>query len=711
MQITAYLLLTAAFLFALCFAGVATWQAAYGSRSAKGTGGTVGTGGASSGLPPSLPWAERGLLMLTAFLTLASLILLQALASGDFSFQYVASYTDLTLPKFYKLTAFWAGQAGSMLFWAWSVAIFGVFFYFSESYKKLTPDTKLIFWALFLSIMAFFLLILTSWSNPFITLSPAPPDGRGLNPLLQNPGMIFHPPLLFLGYGGFVIPGCLALAQSLSGKRAEEGSWVEISRPFILLAWLLLTSGIVLGAWWAYMELGWGGYWAWDPVENASLIPWLIASAFLHTSIIESRRNKLHRTNVLLIGLTTISAFFATYLVRSGIVESVHAFGDGGVGTPLLIFIIFSTIYSICIASIPVVPREADKSLSQPFSREGMLVLVTAILLLLGFVVGMATMWPVFSKFFLGRSIGLEAPFYNRVCLPLFALLAVMLPFCPWMSWKGGLRNKKLGIAFALVAILVAIAIYMMGYSMPNGSPLPQLSAGFAVATIVSLIVLLVKEPAVRGQWPSLGAHGVHIGLAMMVLGVALSGPFKDEAQDVAIGVGQKSNLGGYDFLLKELNMGEASGYQFLEAVLEVSKNGKVLGVVSPQQRIYANFPRQTFLESDTLPSLGNEVYASVFGVDEKERAVLNLSLHPLVNWLWIGGTLMCVFPFLGLLGKRRREGSDSPDSSGLDGVSGSADSPNATDSVSKSGVAQAVGKKSSKKNGKKVGKAGGSEV
>lgn len=650
MQITAYLLLTAAFLFALCFAGVATWQAAYGSRASSKVG-----GGSSL---PSLPWAERGLLMLTAFLTLASLILLQALASGDFSFQYVASYTDLTLPKFYKLTAFWAGQAGSMLFWAWSVAIFGVFFYFSDAYKKLTPDTKLIFWALFLSIMAFFLLILTSWSNPFITLSPAPPDGRGLNPLLQNPGMIFHPPLLFLGYGGFVIPGCLALAQSLSGKRSVEGSWIDISRPFILLAWLLLTSGIILGAWWAYMELGWGGYWAWDPVENASLIPWLIASAFLHTSIVESRRNKLHRTNVLLIGLTTISAFFATYLVRSGVVESVHAFGDGGVGTPLLIFIIFSTIYSLCIASIPVVARGADKSLAQPFSREGLLILVTAILLLLGFVVGMATMWPVFSKFFLGRSIGLEAPFYNRVCLPLFALLAFLLPFCPWMSWQGGLRDKKLGILFAVVALMGTVAVYMMGYKMPNGSPLPQLSAGFAVAAILSLLVLVIKEPAVRRQWPSLGAHGVHIGLAMMVLGVALSGPFKEEAQDVAIGVGQKSKLGGYEFLLKELNIGQASGYQFLEAVLEVSKDGQVIGVVLPQQRIYANFPRQTFLESDTLPSLGNEVYASVFGVDEQERAVLNLSLHPLVNWLWIGGTLMCLFPFLGLLGKRRRDGN-----------------------------------------------------
>ena len=289
---------------------------------------------------PGLGFVEKANLCLTGCYIIASAILIYALASYDFSLVYVASYTDRLLPLFYRITAFWAGQAGSMLFWAFSVAICGGLFQLTRSYKSLTPDTRLWYWVFYLGIMSFFGLILVTWNNPFLMNHAVPQDGNGLNPLLQNPGMIFHPPLLFLGYGGFVIPSCLALAQALSRRQADEAAWTDVARPFTLAAWAMLTAGIVLGGWWAYMELGWGGYWAWDPVENASLIPWLIATAALHTMLIQTRRNKLHGVNVFLMALTTISAFFATYLVRSGVVQSVHAFGSGGVGVPLLLFIL-----------------------------------------------------------------------------------------------------------------------------------------------------------------------------------------------------------------------------------------------------------------------------------------------------------------------------------------------------------------------------------
>lgn len=282
---------------------------------------------------------------ITGALSLAAALLLHALFWNDFSLVYVASYTDRVLPAFYRLTAFWAGSPGSMLFWAFSVAISGSIFALTPAYKRLTPATRLWYWGFFYAIMAFFALILSCWSNPFEMQSPVPPDGNGLNPLLQNPGMIFHPPLLFLGYGGFTVPACLALAQSLSGGEGEDG-WHRVTRPVTLLAWAFLTAGIILGMWWAYMELGWGGYWAWDPVENASLIPWLISTAALHTLIVQERRNKLHRVNVALMCLTTISAFFATYLVRSGVVQSVHAFGDGSVGTPLTVFVLGGLLIS-----------------------------------------------------------------------------------------------------------------------------------------------------------------------------------------------------------------------------------------------------------------------------------------------------------------------------------------------------------------------------
>ncbi len=385
---------------------------------------------------------------ITGALSLAAALLLHALFWNDFSLVYVASYTDRVLPAFYRLTAFWAGQPGSMLFWAFSVAISGSIFALTPAYKRLTPATRLWYWGFFYAIMAFFALILSCWSNPFEMQSPVPPDGNGLNPLLQNPGMIFHPPLLFLGYGGFTVPACLALAQSLSGGEGEDG-WHRVTRPVTLLAWAFLTAGIILGMWWAYMELGWGGYWAWDPVENASLIPWLISTAALHTLIVQERRNKLHRVNVALMCLTTISAFFATYLVRSGVVQSVHAFGDGSVGTPLTVFVLGGLLISFWAAfSVPARGRE----LAGIVSREGFLVMVCWLLLALSVIILVGTMWPVISLLWTPEPHGLDANFYNRVCVPL-GMLIMLLLMVPTMVIVH-IRSKQLERAIEWVATL-----------------------------------------------------------------------------------------------------------------------------------------------------------------------------------------------------------------------------------------------------------------
>lgn len=627
MHLSAYLLLVASLLFALFFAGTAAIQIWQGRTTA-------------------LPWMEKGHLMLTAFMSVASLVLLHALANFDFSLVYVASYTDRALPLFYRLTAFWAGQAGSMLFWAWSVAIFGVFFLISPAYRGVSAPTRMWFWLLFLTMMGFFLLILTCWSNPFTVVDPAPADGNGLNPLLQNPGMIFHPPLLFLGYGGFAIPGCLALAQSLSGMRLSEGAWSDHVRPFTLVAWLFLTAGIVLGGWWAYMELGWGGYWAWDPVENASLIPWLIASAYLHTAVIEARRNKLHRVNTFLMALTTISAFFATYLVRSGVVESLHAFGDGGVGNPLLVFIIVFTLLAIGASMLWKHPDA--RPLSGVESREGFLVMVAWVLLALSAIILVATMWPVFSKFWVDKPVGLEPAFYNRVCLPLFAVLVVMLAICPWLGWKGGLRNRVGAVTTLGLFAGAAGGIWAAGYTMP----VAILGAAGAIAALGGIVMLLATEPHLRRTPSSLAAYGVHIGLALTALGVAFSGPYKTE-HELVLQQGDTVQVAGYDVTFKALYEGEGPGYMFIEAELIVKKDGSEVGMAAPQRRIYSKFGRQAFAEAATIPGLGNEFYAVLLGVDREGKATLHLNVTPLINWVWIGSTIMCLFPFIGM---RRRK-------------------------------------------------------
>lgn len=630
MHLLAYLLLVASLMFSIGFGIVAAmhiWQ----------------------GRTIILPWVEKAHMMITALMTVSSFVLLWALVNYDFSNVYVASYTSLDLSTFYRMTAFWAGQAGSLLFWALSVAVFGLFFLASPAYQSLSDGTKLWFWLLFLAVMAFFLLLLTTWSNPFKMVDPAPADGNGLNPLLQNPGMIFHPPLLFLGYGGFAIPGCLALAQALNGTYRQEGSWTGVTRNFILISWLCLTAGIILGGWWSYMELGWGGYWAWDPVENASLIPWLVASAFLHTSVIESRRGKLHRVNIFLMALTSISAFFATYLVRSGVVDSLHAFGDGGVGTPLLIFIIIFTFISLLVALQYRHPE--SRPLSELASREGFLVLAAWALLALGLIILVATMWPVFSKFWSDNPMGLEPAFYNRVCLPLFVLLSALLMVCPWLGWKGGVRDvKKAGIV-GVVFLGAGAGLMSMGYTIP----VAVAGAATAIAALAGIVLLFATEPAMRRNFRSIAAYGVHVGLALTVLGIAFSGPYKMETEG-EIKPNETMQVGDYTFTYTELHEGSDPAYIFIQSDLTVSRDGKVVGEIHPQRRLYHKFQRSAFAEAATIPGLGNEIYGTLLGADQDGVITVKLSVNPLVNWVWIGGTLMCLFPFLGLTRHRKEE-------------------------------------------------------
>lgn len=706
-----------------------------------------------------------GIALLACLLTVTSAILLYAFVTHDFVVEYVAQYSDRTLPLFYRVTAFWAGQAGSLLFWAWSVAVGGAAFVLLPAFARLTTRTRQWYSLFFFCIMAFFLLVLSLWSNPFDLLDFTPRDGRGLNPLLQNPGMIFHPPLLFLGYGGFVVPGCLALAQTLAGhlhdpgqgKRAED-HWGQVSRPFILIAWSLLTAGIVLGAWWAYMELGWGGYWAWDPVENASLIPWLVASAYLHTAVIGSRRGKLQRTNVFLMALTTISAFFATYLVRSGVVESLHAFGDGGVGTPLLVFTLIFLYLALYIAMAEPGPGASKtpfsiraitggvlvllfiamacykfqgldlpaalvgglmlalaaalflgrsknpdaKELEDLTSKEGLLLIVAWLLLALSFIILVATLWPVIVNALMGISghlpdfiasrlpqkpMGLEPAFYNRTCLPLFALFAVMLIICPWRKWKllshtSGFSQPRFFLSVLGTALLIGIALWLIGIR----HPVALMAAAASLAALYGIALLFVQNRGLFSIRSTMAAHGVHFGLLLMVLGIAFSGPYQRQhtielgrGQSVALGntpsraaeMGgglQSAVTGSYYVILNELYEGEGQigrdgrpNFRFIEAELLVTdEHGKPTGKLAPQRRLYTNFENQTYAEVSTLFSLGNEIYATLLSVDGNGRAVIQLNINPLVNWLWIGGTIMCLFPFLGLSRVRRQKEEDA---------------------------------------------------
>lgn len=592
-----------------------------------------------------LVWIERGQAALTLVLVLASAILLRAFVARDFSLLYVAEYSDRFLPMFYTVTAFWAGQSGSLLFWTLTVALFGLLFSWTKAYAALSADTRHLFWAFFLVVEAFFLALLTGPSNPFTAISPTPPDGRGLNPLLRNPGMIFHPPLLFLGYAGFTVPGCLGLAAWLSGR---GDAWLSASRNVTVISWIFLTAGIILGGWWSYMELGWGGYWAWDPVENASLIPWLVGTAFVHTAVVQARKGALAKTNVALASATLLSCFFATYLVRSGVVDSLHAFGEGGVGTPLLLFLLAGLVLTaLALSAGRGFTKGGQKPLSGLFSLPGFLVILAWLLLALSLVIMLGTLWPVVSKLWSANPVGLDAGFYNRVCTPLFALIGLMLVFCPWLSWGDGLRDRASALFLAALFLAAGVGLYVVGIRQP----VALLAAAAAVAALCGIAWLLVREKAARSRRGALGAWLTHLGLVLVIGGVAISGPY-ETSKEAILSPGRTLTIGDFTLTYKDLNITETQALATAQAVLDVTRNGQPHGELTPERRIYRNY-EQPFAEVSTIFSLTDEVYATLLSFTEQKSISLKVSVHPLVNWVWIGGTLMCLAAFLALRGFR----------------------------------------------------------
>ncbi len=578
----------------------------------------------------------------------ASLALLYALLARDYSLSYVARYTDNTLPLFYTLAAFWAGQEGSLLFWAVLVAAFGYMLTRSASYQKLSAGHQIYFWLFYMLVQAFFLLLLTRMSNPFAMLDNPPGDGQGLNPLLRNIGMVLHPPLLFMGYAGFTIPACLALGAVMAG---DGKAWHEPSHNWILMSWATLTSGILLGAWWAYMELGWGGYWAWDPVENASLIPWFSATALLHTCIVERRFGYLSRINVFLTCVTFLLCIFATYLVRSGVVESLHAFGQGAVGAPLLFGIVFIGVLSLMV--IAGMPRAGFEQLPPLNSRTGIMVLLAWLFLCLGLLVVLGTIWPVISQLWDPRPSGVTQSFYNAVCLPLFTLLAMILACAPWFGWQGGLWKPRLALVPATVWTLILVIGVMQGIR-PYLAIAGVASAAAVLATVVMLALTMGAKAWNRSF---LASQGAHVAFALIVLGVAVSGPFqKNWERPMALNESFSSD--GYTFTYKNLRQIKGDNLTINEADIEISKDNKVIGTLKPQQRIYRNFDHPNS-EVSTLFSLGNEFYSTIHDIENGQLKPLRVSVHPMINWLWIGSILISILPLLAWRVQASRKGEN----------------------------------------------------
>ncbi|MGH7774811.1 MAG: heme lyase CcmF/NrfE family subunit [Candidatus Binatia bacterium] len=586
--------------------------------------------------------------------TLASSSLIYALVTTDFSIRYVVSNTTRATPIYYRVTGLWGALEGSLLLWEWILIIFSglVAWIYKDRHRELMPWVLMIF----STVSAFFLAVIAFASNPFETIFPAPPDGRGLNPLLEDANMLTHPPLLYTGFVGLTVPYAFAMAALIRGKLDE--AWIVTTRRWTITAWFFLTLGNLVGAWWSYHVLGWGGYWAWDPVENAAFMPWLPATAFLHSVQVQERRSMLKLWNVSLIIIAFSLTIFGTFLTRSGILSSIHAFSSGPVGTVFLAFLSL-----VLLGSFGLLAYRADLVKGQPeldsvVSRESAFLLNNVVLVSALFTILLGTIFPLISEALTGVQISVGAPYFNSVTVPLFLLLVFLMGVGPMIAWKkASWDNLKRNFLWPSVAsLLIAMALFI-GWVRDFLPLLGFTLSGFVAATILfdtAIAVRTRRRIAGEGVFTALatlirrnqrryGGLVVHLGIVLIVLGIAGSMSYSIERQ-ATLNLGEILVLGHYKIRFEGLSGSQQPTHYRVEGAFRVFNNGHESGLFSPTLKFFPNQQspvgravfRSTFTE---------DLYLILSGFSEvgQNRATLKVLVRPLVAWIWLGGVVIAL--------------------------------------------------------------------
>ena len=578
--------------------------------------------------------------------TVAAAALLVLLLRRDFAIAYVAAHTSSKLPLAYTVSAFWAGAAGSLLLWLWLQVGFVVL-----AFCRTSPDSRTFASSARAAanlVAVFFLLVLILDKNPFARSGVVPADGQGLNPLLQHPAMALHPPTLFVGYAALCIPFAWALA-GLKDRGETTGAEVfRRARTWMLWGWLFLTVGIALGAWWAYEELGWGGYWGWDPVENSSLLPWLIATAMLHCARFYSTRSSIELWVKLLAIVTFSLCIFGTFLTRYGLVSSVHAFPEPGLG--ILFLVLLAVIWVAAAYRLwcrgrpqPVVPTQTTApSGPQP------VIWNTWLVILLTFVIFIGTLFPLFSGLVFGRKITLSSSYFTKItALPGLALL-LFLAVCPYTLRGGIARNRR--VIAGLICAVAAVGGWLVADNVAV--------ACFVICGLagVNLAIDLVTASRATTGFKSLrwyGARIAHVGVVLVFLGIAGSGGYGLEAQ-AALSPGQSTNIAGFTVKYDGLSADHRRNFTAVTAEVTVSRDDEVIARLKPA-RAYYRGDRQTS-EVDIRRTLAGDFYVAVTGVDTTTGLInLMVLIKPLVNWIWIGSATAVFGAALVLFSIRRR--------------------------------------------------------
>ena len=613
--------------------------------------------------------AERAVYATWALVFLAVISLEYCLFTDQFGLEYVASYSNRALPGIYKFTALWGGQAGSLLFWELILVSYASLIVLTNRRRNRALLPLVVTTLSFVS--TFFLGLVNFMARPFVRLDFIREDGIGLNPQLQNPFMAIHPPCLYLGYVGLTLPFAFAIAALATGRL--DDAWFRTTRRWTILSWFFLGTGILLGGWWAYVELGWGGYWAWDPVENASLIPWLACTAFLHSVMIEERKKMLRVWNLSLVIMSFLLAILGTFITRSGVISSVHSFTKSDIGPVFAGFLGFCTLVSVGLLLYRVPDLKSEHRLDSFVSRESTFLFNNLLLVGAAFAVLWGTLFPILSEAVRGVKITVGPPFFNEIIVPIALALVTLAGICPVIAWRRASTRKLIekiqvpfwallgGVAALLVAgvrdvyaiVSFGLAVFVIATTLMEffwGARSRQRVTG---QTFGRALLSLVDRNKRR-----YGGFVVHLGFILIVIGVTGSSVFRQEAT-ASLKRGESFAVGRYRMVLEDMEARDSPNAEFM---------GARLAIFAGQRRVGTLVPGQNFYKAGQNPStevaihytLREDLYTIMTGFDPQQgRATLKAYLNPLINWIWIGGGVLILgawFAMLPDIRDRRRD-------------------------------------------------------
>lgn len=594
--------------------------------------------------------AERAAVAFYFCIVLAVGVLVHALLTHNFTLEYVAHYSSTTLPVQYCVTALWGGQAGSMLFWLFILGTYTTVVLLQNQNKNRQLMPYVI--SILMSISLFFLLTLLFAANPFETIFPVPVEGQGLNPLLQNYWMQSHPPSLYAGYVGWAVPFSFAMAALITNRL--DISWIKAIRKWTLVSWLFLTAGILQGSYWAYIELGWGGYWAWDPVENASLMPWLASTAFLHSVMVQEKKGMLKMWNMVLVIIAFTLSIFGTFLTRSGVVSSVHSFAQSPVGVYFVVFLGLQGAFSIFFLLKRKKDLAPEQKLESFVSRESSFLFNNVFFLVITLAVLCGTTFPILSEWVTGNKVTVSAPFFNTVISPFAIGLILLTGICPLIAWRrAGVSNLKRNFLYPL-ALGVTAVILLVAFGVRGVTPiLFFFSIVFMLATVyfefskgTAARMSMIREAApvafyrlVERNRRRYGGFIIHTGIGILMIGVAASS-FYGQTKDVLVKPGESFTVRSYKLTYQDLNFTKDPNKEVMTARLQVFKNDKAVGFLYPARHFYTNSEQPT--TEVALRSFWNEdLYLILAGWDEQNVATFKVYVNPLLSWIWVGGFIM----------------------------------------------------------------------